>query len=283
MIPDRDQLENYIKLAIIEDVGDGDHTSKANIEKDQSDTATLLVKQEGILAGIEAAQVIFKIIDEEIILDDRIGDGNEIKNGDIAFKVSGNTLNLMQGERLVLNCLQRMSGIATLTRRYVEAVNGTKARITDTRKTTPNFRVFEKWAVAIGGGINHRFGLFDMILIKDNHIASVGSVSSAISNAQFYLEENGIDIKIEIEAANIDQVEEIIKVGDIDRIMLDNFTPEDLAVAVKKIDGQFETEASGGITLDTVRRYAETGVDLISIGALTHSAPSIDMSLKILD
>ena len=270
----------FIDAAIEEDIREGDHTSLACIPREQTGRAHLLVKDPGILAGVDLAKEIFYRIDPEIILDIHLTDGAEVKPGDIAFHVSGPTRSILLAERLVLNLMQRMSGIATTTNQYVKAVEGTGTQVLDTRKTTPLLRQFEKWAVRIGGGTNHRFGLYDMIMIKDNHITSSGGVQQAIESVAAYQERKDLKLKVEIEAASLDDVRTILDIGQVDRIMLDNFTPEEAAEAVELIDGKYETEISGGITLDTIRDYAKAGADYISVGALTHSVKSLDLSLK---
>ncbi|MBK8846925.1 MAG: carboxylating nicotinate-nucleotide diphosphorylase [Bacteroidetes bacterium] len=274
-------LNEFISAALHEDVQSGDHTSLACIDARDADTAVLKIKDNGIIAGVELAEAIFKFVNPELQFIRGLKDGTSVSKGMEAFTVQGSTRDLLTTERLVLNCMQRMSGIATLTSQFVQAVAGTQAKILDTRKTTPLFRFFEKWAVLIGGGQNHRFGLFDMILIKDNHIDGCGGIVSAINNANAYLRQNNLSLKIEIEARTLEDIELICKIGNVQRILIDNFTPEAMHKAVKLIDKKFETEASGGITLDTVRSYAETGVDYISTGALTHSYRSLDLSFKI--
>jgi nicotinate-nucleotide pyrophosphorylase (carboxylating) len=273
-------LQQFIEQAIIEDIGSGDHTSLACIPHDAESSAILKVKDTGILAGMEEALVVFGMIDNSLKIETYLQDGSAIKPGDIAFKVHGKAQSILKAERLVLNVMQRMSGIASLTNKFVKAAEGYPAKILDTRKTTPNFRYFEKKAVKIGGGENHRFALYDMIMIKDNHISYAGGILQAIERANQYLATNNLNLKIEIEAANLNQVKEILSIGNVHRIMLDNFSLADIHEAVKLIDKRFETEISGGVTLDTVRDFAATGVDYISVGALTHSAKSLDLSLK---
>ncbi len=273
-------LDTFIREAIREDIGDGDHTSLATIPVGSTGKAILLVKEPGILSGVDVAQKIFGITDPSVTLDIQFNDGERIEPGQVVFEATGNVQSLLKTERLMLNMMQRMSGIATVTARYVEAVKGTKARILDTRKTTPNLRMFEKMAVAHGGGVNHRFGLFDMIMIKDNHIDYAGGIEPAISRVTEYLKQTGKDLRIEIEARNLDEVEQILRTGKGHRIMLDNFDYADTRTAVKLIAGRYETESSGGITLETVREYARCGVDYISVGALTHSVKSLDLSFK---
>lgn len=276
-----DQLiDELITLAFAEDIGDGDHTTLCCIPSTEMGKSQLIIKESGVLAGVEMAQRIFKHFDPDMRMDIFICDGAEVKRGDIAFTVEGRVQSLLQTERLVLNVMQRMSGIATTTRRYVKALEGTETRVLDTRKTTPGMRMLEKEAVRIGGGVNHRIGLFDMILLKDNHVDFAGGIEQAITRAQSYLEEKRKKLKIEIEVRNFKELDEVMKVGGVDRIMLDNFSPSDTREAVRRIGGRYETESSGGITFDTLRDYAECGVDYISVGALTHSIQSLDMSLK---
>jgi nicotinate-nucleotide pyrophosphorylase (carboxylating) len=273
-------IDDFIKNAIKEDIGDGDHTSLACIPETNTGKAKLLVKQPGIIAGIEIAQKVFHSIDPALAVEVFITDGTEVKYGDIAFIVSGNTQSILKSERLVLNIMQRMSGIATLTNEYVKKIAGTKAKILDTRKTTPGFRYFEKLAVKIGGGENHRMGLYDMIMLKDNHIDFAGGIRKAIEKTQDYLKRTNKNLKIEIEARTLNDVKEILSIGCIDRIMLDNFTPELTREAIALINGKIETESSGGINLETIQKFAVTGVDYISVGALTHQIKSLDLSLK---
>ena len=273
-------IDDLIKLAFAEDIGDGDHTTLCCIPENAMGKSKLLIKEEGILAGVEMAQRIFKDFDPNLKMEIFIKDGTAVKPGDIAFTVEGKVRSLLQTERLMLNVMQRMSGIATVTNKYVKQLEGLHTRILDTRKTTPGLRMIEKAAVKIGGGVNHRIGLFDMILLKDNHIDFAGGIEKAITRAKEYLKEKGKDLKIEIEVRNMDELEEVMRIGCIDRIMLDNFTPELTRKAVKRIGGKYETESSGGITFDTIRDYAECGVDFISVGALTHSVKGLDMSFK---
>ena len=275
-------LREFIRKSIEEDLGDGDHSSLACIPPEAGGKAKLLIKEDGILAGVRVASEVFNTIDQDLKCEILIPDGKRIQSGDIAFYVSGSQQSILKSERLVLNIMQRMSGIATSTEQYVSRIAGTKARILDTRKTTPGFRFLEKEAVNIGGGLNHRMGLFDMIMLKDNHIDYAGGIEKAIKKTLEYLEGTGRDLKIEIEARNLDEVTRILATGGVNRIMLDNFNPEDTKTAVRKIAGRYETESSGGITLETVRIYAECGVDFISVGALTHHINSLDMSLKAL-
>jgi len=275
-------LREFIRKSIEEDLGDGDHSSLACIPPEASGKAKLLIKEDGILAGVRIASEVFIEIDKDLKCEILIEDGKRIHRGDIAFYVTGSQQSILKSERLVLNILQRMSGIATNTDQYVSRVAGTKARILDTRKTTPGLRFLEKEAVRIGGGLNHRMGLFDMIMLKDNHIVYAGGIEKAIKKTLEYLEMTGRNLKIEIEARNHDEVTRILETGGVNRIMLDNFNPEDTKTAVRTIAGRYETESSGGITLETVRVYAECGVDFISVGALTHHINSLDMSLKAL-
>ncbi|GHT29302.1 nicotinate-nucleotide diphosphorylase (carboxylating) [Bacteroidia bacterium] len=273
-------IDELITLAFAEDIGDGDVTTLSCIPATAKGTSRLIIKEDGVLAGVEIAKRVFRHFDPELKVNVLIEDGAEVKKGDIAFTVEGKVQSLLQTERLVLNIMQRMSGIATTTRRYVKALEGTHTRVLDTRKTTPGMRMPEKEAVRIGGGVNHRIGLFDMILLKDNHVDFAGGIPQAITCAKNYLKEKGKDLKIEIEVRNFDELEQALDTGGIDRIMLDNFSVEDTRKAVARVCGRYETESSGGITSDTLRDYAETGVDYISIGALTHSVKSLDMSLK---
>jgi nicotinate-nucleotide pyrophosphorylase (carboxylating) len=275
-------LRNFILNSISEDIGDGDHSSLACIPADADGKARLLVKEKGILAGVRVAVEVFRFIDSVLDVNLILSDGAEIVPGDIAFTVSGKQQSILKAERLVLNIMQRMSGIATSTKRYVDRLDGLKTKILDTRKTTPGFRFLEKEAVRIGGGENHRMGLYDMIMLKDNHIDYAGGIEKAILSVNEYLKSVNKDLKIEIEARNLGDVRKIIAIGMVDRIMLDNFNTEDTREAVKMIAGRFETEASGGITLETIRSYAECGVDYISVGALTHHINSLDLSLKAL-
>ncbi len=275
-------LNRIIDNAIIEDIGDGDHSSQACIPKTAVGKAQLLVKDEGVIAGVDIAQKVFKRFDANINIEILIKDGAKVKPGDVAFIVEGKVLDLLKAERLVLNIMQRMSGIATSTNIYVNRLEGLHTRVLDTRKTTPGLREIEKLAVKIGGGVNHRIGLYDMVMLKDNHIDFAGGIEKAINAVKKYLAEINKDLKIEVEVRNFIELDEVLKVGGIHRIMLDNFTPQETAKAVKLIDGRFETESSGGITLDTLRDYAECGVDYISVGALTHHIKSLDLSLKAL-
>ena len=271
---------NQIKYWFAEDIGDGDHTSLSCIPHDAMGKQQLIVKEDGILAGVEVAKQIFHYFDPEIKVETFIEDGAEVHVGDVAFIASGKVVSLLQVERLMLNIMQRMSGVATTTHKYVELLRGTKTRVLDTRKTTPGLRMLEKEAVRIGGGTNHRIGLFDMILIKDNHVDFAGGITAAITRAKEYCKAKGKDLKIEIEVRNFDELQEAIDCGLMQRIMLDNFSIEDTKKAVEIIAGRFETESSGGITKETLRSYAECGVDFISVGALTHSVKSLDLSFK---
>lgn len=273
-------LTEFIRLALAEDVGDGDHTSLSTIPADAQKRARLLVKEAGVLAGVEVAQAIFAEVDPAFVVDMLLPDGADIKPGDIVLTVSGNARNILTAERLVLNCMQRMSGIATHTRQLVDLLEGTRAQLLDTRKTTPNFRICEKMATKIGGAVNHRFGLYDMILIKDNHVDYAGGIEAAITKAVAYLNETGRTLRIEIETRNRAEVETVLRVGQVDVILLDNFSPDGIREMVRLIDGRYTTEASGGIDATNLRAYAETGVDFISSGALTHQVKSLDLSLK---
>jgi len=273
-------IKEFVRLAIEEDIQDGDHSALACIPDGANGKAKLLVKEGGIIAGIKIAKQIFKEFDSSIQFEQLIEDGSEVKYGDIAFYIDGNSQRLLGAERLVLNVMQRMSAIATLTKKYVNELNGLETKVLDTRKTTPLLRFLEKEAVLIGGGHNHRMGLYDMIMLKDNHIDFAGNIEKAIRKTTDYLKSNNLNLKIEVEARNLDEVKEILRVGGIQRIMLDNFSFEDIRTAVQLIEGEVETEASGGITLATLRDYAECGVDFISVGALTHSVHNMDLSLK---
>lgn len=272
--------DKLIDLAFAEDIGDGDHTTLCCIPADAMGKSHLLIKEDGILAGVEVAKEVFRRFDPDLKVEVLIGDGAEVKKGDIAMVVSGRVRSLLQTERLMLNIMQRMSGIATMTHRYVERLKGTGTRVLDTRKTTPGMRMLEKQAVKIGGGCNHRIGLFDMILLKDNHVDFAGGITNAIDRCHKYLKEKNLDLKIEIEVRNFDELQQVLDHGGVDRVMLDNFSVEDTRKAVKMVDHRFETESSGGITFDTIRDYAECGVDFISVGALTHSVKGLDMSFK---
>lgn len=274
------QVDEIIESALLEDIGDGDHSSLACVPENAKGKATLFVKDDGILAGVDLAVRIFRKYDPSLKVDVRIIDGTPVKKGDIAFTVTGSSRSILATERLVLNFMQRMSGIATQTNKIVSLLEGTNTRLLDTRKTTPCIRYMEKWAVRIGGGENHRFALYDMIMLKDNHIDYAGGIKPAIERTQAYLKESGKNLKVEIEVRNFDELNQVLAIGGVDRIMLDNFTVEQLEEALKLIPSNYETEASGGITIDTIRNYAETGVDFISVGALTHSFKSLDLSLK---
>jgi nicotinate-nucleotide pyrophosphorylase (carboxylating) len=280
MMNSEQYIKDFIKLALAEDVGDGDHTSMSCIPENQLGKAHLLVKQNGILAGVEIAKRIYKEFDPELEIKTFIHDGSPIKIGNVVFEITGRELSILQTERIVLNFMQRMSGIATQTYEYVKLVDGLKTKILDTRKTTPGMRLFEKMAVKLGGGENHRMGLYDMIMIKDNHIDFAGGVKQAILSAQTYLKDKNKNLKIEVEARSFDEIREIMEVGGIHRIMIDNFSIEDTKKAITQIGGKYETESSGGITKETLRAYAECGVDYISVGALTHQIKSLDLSLK---
>lgn len=277
---DKTLVDQFILNSLAEDVGDGDHTSLATISAGSRGKAKLLVKDEGILAGVELASEIFQVVDVGLKLNVYFTDGAKIKPGDIAFEVEGDAQSILKAERLVLNCMQRMSGIASKTRQIADLLKGTSAQVLDTRKTTPGMRYLEKWAVRIGGGVNHRFGLYDMILIKDNHVDYSGGIREAIEKALEYVKDKNKKLAIEIEVRNLGELEQVLQVGGVNRILLDNFNFRDLKDAVNIIGGRYITEASGGITIDNVREYAACGVDYISIGALTHSVKSLDLSLK---
>ena len=275
--------ERLIDLAFAEDIGDGDHTTLCCIPEEAMGKSQLLVKEEGVLAGVEIARKVFDRFDPTLQMEVFIHDGAHVKPGDVAFIVTGKVRSLLQTERLMLNIMQRMSGIATMTNRYVKRLEGTKTHVLDTRKTTPGMRMLEKQAVKIGGGMNHRIGLFDMILLKDNHVDFAGGIKNAITRCHEYLKEKNLDLKIELEVRNFDELNQALEQGGINRIMLDNFSVEDTAKAVKIVNGKYEVESSGGITFDTIRDYAECGVDFISVGALTHSVKGLDMSFKACD
>ncbi len=276
-----DQLEDkLIDLSFAEDIGDGDHTTLCCIPEDAMGKSQLLIKEEGILAGVEVAKRVFARFDPTMRVEVLMEDGTHVKKGDVAMIVTGKVRSLLQTERLMLNIMQRMSGIATMTQRYVKRLEGTGAHVLDTRKTTPGMRMLEKQAVKIGGGMNHRIGLFDMILLKDNHIDFAGGIENAIDRCHAYLKEKGLDLKIEIEVRDFDELRQVLGHGGIDRIMLDNFTVADTKKAVDLIAHRYEVESSGGITFDTIRDYAEQGVDFVSVGALTHSVKGLDMSFK---
>jgi nicotinate-nucleotide pyrophosphorylase (carboxylating) len=273
-------LEEIIDNALMEDIGEGDHSTLACVPENALGKAKLIIKEDGVLAGVELAEMIFKRFDPELRITVFIKDGAKVKVGDIAFTVEGSSRSILSTERLVLNFMQRMSGIATQTARICSLIEGTDTKLLDTRKTTPGIRYLEKWAVRIGGGFNHRFALYDMIMLKDNHIDYAGGITNAIKRTHEYLESNGKNLKIEVEVRNEDELREVINVGGVHRIMLDNFSPEEIKRVLPIIPMQFETEASGGITENNIRAYAETGVQFISVGALTHSVKSLDMSLK---
>lgn len=273
-------VDQLIDLSFSEDIGDGDHTTLCCIPADAMGRSQLLIKEDGILAGVEIAKEVFRRFDPEMKVEVLMGDGSRVKKGDVAMVVSGKIQSLLQTERLMLNIMQRMSGIATMTDKYVKLLEGTGTRVLDTRKTTPGMRMLEKQAVKIGGGCNHRIGLFDMILLKDNHVDFSGGISNAITRCHKYLEEKGLNLKIEIEVRNFDELQQVLDCGGVDRIMLDNFTVENTRKAVEIINHRYEVESSGGITFETMRPYAECGVDFISVGALTHSVKGLDMSFK---
>ncbi|PKR79866.1 nicotinate-nucleotide diphosphorylase (carboxylating) [Brumimicrobium salinarum] len=273
-------IDEIITFAFKEDLGNGDHTSLSCVPKNAEGKAKLLVKDEGIIAGVALAEKIFHKYDSNLNITTFIKDGDQVKHGDIVFEIEGKSQSILATERLVLNFMQRMSAIATQTHRIVNLISGTEAKLLDTRKTTPGIRALEKWAVKIGGGHNHRFGLYDMIMIKDNHIDYAGSIEKAIERANEYIKNNDLDIQIEIEVRDENELMEVLRIGKVNRIMLDNFTPEKISEVLPKIPKEIETEASGGITEDNIRAYAETGVNYISSGALTHSVYSMDLSLK---
>ncbi|NQV53842.1 MAG: carboxylating nicotinate-nucleotide diphosphorylase [Flavobacteriales bacterium] len=275
-------LDRFVKEALEEDIQNGDHTTLACISVDEIGSAELIVKEEGMLAGVQIAERIFHQFDPTLEIEHLISDGTHVTTGQRAFKVHGKVRSMLTTERLVLNLMQRMSGIATTTATYVKRIEHTKAKVLDTRKTTPGLRWFEKEGVKIGGGVNHRFGLYDMILIKDNHVDGAGSITGALNRVHDYLTYKNLDLRIELEVRNFEEISEALNHGGLDRIMLDNFSVEDTRTAIEQIQGKFEIESSGGITLDTIHGYAETGVDFISVGALTHSVKSLDLSLKII-
>lgn len=278
-----EQINKLIELALAEDIGEGDHTTLCSIPSDAEGRAHLVIKEQGILAGVDVAKTLLNRFDKNITLEVNINDGQKVRPGDVVFTMSGSVQSLLQIERLMLNIMQRMSGIATATGYYVNLLEGTKAKVLDTRKTTPGMRLLEKQAVKIGGGENHRIGLFDMILLKDNHIDFAGGITNAVLGAQEYIKEKNKKLKIEVEVRNFDELNEALCLGGIDRVMLDNFTPEQTREAVELVNGRVELESSGGITSETIREYAEAGVDYISVGALTHSVKSLDMSLVAID
>ena len=280
MLKVEELVDRLIDLSFAEDIGDGDHPTLCCIPEDAMGKSKLLIKEDGILAGVEIAKEVFHRFDPTMQVEVFMGDGSKVKKGDVAMIVTGKVRSLLQTERLMLNIMQRMSGIATMTSKYVERLEGTHTRVLDTRKTTPGMRMLEKQAVKIGGGCNHRIGLFDMILLKDNHVDFSGGIANAINRCHEYLKEKGLDLKIEIEVRNFEELKQAMDCGGIDRIMLDNFSVEDTKKAVEIVGGKYETESSGGITFDTLRDYAECGVDFISVGALTHSVKGLDMSFK---
>jgi nicotinate-nucleotide pyrophosphorylase (carboxylating) len=273
-------VANLVDLAFAEDIGDGDHTSLACIDKSAKGKSIIVVKDNGILAGIDLAEEIFRKVDASLAVKKLFKDGDKLHNTDVVMEIEGSSQSMLTAERTVLNFIQRLSGIATLTSKYVERLQGLNTKILDTRKTTPGMRMLEKYAVKTGGGENHRIGLFDMILLKDNHVDFAGGIAQAIDKTQTYLQQKDLNLKIEIETRTLDEVQQVLNRGGVDRIMLDNFSPALLKEAITLINGRFETEASGGITLDTLRSYAETGVDYISSGALTHSVKSLDFSMR---
>lgn len=272
--------EALINLSFAEDIGDGDHTTLCCIPEEAEGKSRLIVKEDGVLAGVRVAKMVFEHFDPELKMQVFINDGTRVKKGDVAFEVTGKVRSLLQTERLMLNIMQRMSGIATMTSKYMDVLKGTNTHVLDTRKTTPGMRMLEKEAVRIGGGMNHRIGLFDMILLKDNHVDFAGGIVQAIDRCHEYLKKNGLNLKIEIEVRNFDELQQVLDHGGIDRIMLDNFSVENTRKAVEMINHLYETESSGGITIDTIRDYAECGVDFVSVGALTHSVKGLDMSFK---
>ncbi len=272
-------INKLIDLAFAEDVGEGDHTTLCSIPTDAIGKASLIIKEAGILAGVEIGIKVFHTLDPQLKIEVLIEDGSKVSVGDVVFTVEGKVQSILQAERTMLNIMQRMSGIATTTNKYVELIAGTRAKVLDTRKTTPGMRILEKQAVRLGGGENHRIGLFDMILLKDNHIDFAGGIEKAITGAKKYLKANNKSLKIEVEVRDFEELNEVLRVGGVDRIMLDNFTPENTKKAVELVNKRFELESSGNITIDTIRGYAETGVDYISVGALTHSVKGLDMSL----
>lgn len=274
-------IHDFIKNALAEDIGEGDHSSLGAVPAATKSKAKLLIKDDGIIAGLEMAERIFRAVDSSLHITFFKHDGEAIRKGEIAFTIEGTAQSILSAERLVLNCMQRMSGIATYTRQLCKLIEGTGSQLKDTRKTTPNFRLMEKWAVAIGGGKNHRFGLYDMVMLKDNHVDMAGGIRAAIENSKKYLSETGKNLMIEIETRTLQEVKEVLSTGGVDIIMLDNMNTDDMKIAVQMIKGAYKTEASGGITESTLRRVAECGVDYISIGALTHSVKSLDLSLKV--
>lgn len=282
LIP-KEYLLKHIELSLSEDIGDGDHSSLACISKSETNKAKLVAKQEGIICGIDIAREVYALVDKSIKFTAMMNDGDRIKKGDIIFRVEGSAIGILTSERTALNYMQRLSGIATSTNEYVELIKGTGTKLLDTRKTTPSMRLFEKYAVKVGGGYNHRIGLYDMIMLKDNHIDFAGGVENAITKTKEYLKNVGKELKIEVEVRSMEELERVLKIGGIDRIMLDNFTPELLQKAIERIGGKYETESSGGINKDTILNFAKTGVDFISVGALTHQIKSLDLSLVAQD
>jgi nicotinate-nucleotide pyrophosphorylase (carboxylating) len=280
MYTEKELVDKLIDLSFAEDIGDGDHTTLCCIPEEARGKSRMIIKEEGILAGVKIAEEVFNRFDSTLKVEILINDGTKVKPGDVAMVVEGSVRSLLQTERLMLNIVQRMSGIATITHKYMELLKGTKAKVLDTRKTTPGMRILEKMAVKIGGGENHRIGLFDMILLKDNHVDFAGGISNAIDRCHEYLKTKNKDLKIEIEVRSIDELNQVLEHGGVNRIMLDNFSVEKTRMAVDLISGKYEIESSGGITLDTIRNYAECGVDYISVGALTHSVKSLDISFK---
>ncbi|MBP1645315.1 MAG: nadC [Bacteroidetes bacterium] len=278
LIP-KEYLLKHIELSLSEDIGDGDHSSLACISKSETNKAKLVAKQEGIICGIDIAREVYALVDKSIKFTAMMKDGDRIKKGDIIFRVEGSAIGILTSERTALNYMQRLSGITTSTNEYVELIKGTRTKLLDTRKTTPSMRLFEKYAVKVGGGYNHRIGLYDMIMLKDNHIDFAGGVENAIIKTKEYLKNLGKELKIEVEVRSMEELERVLKIGGVDRIMLDNFTPELLQKAVERIGGKYETESSGGINKDTILSFAKTGVDFISVGALTHQIKSLDLSL----
>lgn len=273
-------IEEIIQKSLEEDLGDGDHSSLSTIPADAKGKARLIAKESGVLAGVRIAEMVYKAVDSDTVFTPFVSDGSAIHIGDIIFEVSGKSISILSAERLALNFMQRMSGIATTTKKYVDLISGTRTTLLDTRKTTPLMRLLEKEAVRLGGGANHRMGLYDMIMIKDNHVDFAGGVVQAIKACHEYLKNNNKELKIEIEVRTFEELQEVLDFGQVDRIMLDNFSPNELSQALEMINGRYETEASGGINVNTIREYAETGVDFISVGALTHHIKSLDLSLK---
>ena len=282
LIP-KEYLLKHIELSLSEDIGDGDHSSLACISKNETNKAKLVAKEEGIICGIDIAREVYALVDKSIKFTAMMKDGDRIKKGDIIFRVEGSAIGILTSERTALNYMQRLSGIATSTNEYVELIKGTGTKLLDTRKTTPSMRLFEKYAVKVGGGYNHRIGLYDMIMLKDNHIDFAGGVENAITKTKEYLKNVGKELKIEVEVRSMEELERVLKIGGINRIMLDNFTPELLQKAIERIGGKYETESSGGINKDTILNFAKTGVDFISVGALTHQIKSLDLSLVAQD